>query len=81
MILHCTVLFPLNMYRKLQFYYKSISFHGGATGLHHALNHVLNDLLTPEYGDREDAENVLVLMTDGGTTNPLETFTAIDRLG
>nr|XP_034302298.1 uncharacterized protein LOC105322515 isoform X2 [Crassostrea gigas] len=58
----------------------SISFHGGATGLHYALNHVLNDLLTPEYGDREDAENVLVLMTDGGTTNPLETFTAIDRL-
>lgn len=69
------------MYRKLQFYYKSISFHGGATGLHYALNHVLNDLLTPEYGDREDAENVLILMTDGGTTNPLETFTAIDRLG
>lgn len=49
--------------------------------MHNALNHVLNNLLTPENGDRADAENVLILMTDGDTTNPLETFTALDRLG
>nr|XP_022322972.1 mucin-2-like [Crassostrea virginica] len=59
---------------------KDISFNGGNTDLHLALNYTQYNLLTPDKGDRSNADNVLVVLTDGGVQHPFETLSTIDRM-
>ena len=48
--------------------------------MHLALNYTQYNLLTPDKGDRSNADNVLVVLTDGGVQHPFETLSTIDRL-
>ncbi|XP_062570424.1 von Willebrand factor A domain-containing protein 2-like [Saccostrea cucullata] len=57
-----------------------MSYRGGATDTHNALTHVRTHMFTKENGDRPAAENVLVVMTDGGSSIPEETITEIYNL-
>ncbi|XP_061165087.1 uncharacterized protein LOC133174061 [Saccostrea echinata] len=54
-----------------------MSFRGGATDTHNALTHVREHMFTKEKGDRPGAEDVLVIMTDGGSSIPEETVKEI----
>ncbi|XP_048777938.2 mucin-2-like isoform X2 [Ostrea edulis] len=56
------------------------TFHGGATDTHNALTHIQNELFTTANGDRAAAENVLIIMTDGGSSMPSVTLATIHNL-
>ena len=46
---------------------------GGSTNTHAALAHVRTSVLTSAAGDRGDVPNVVVLLTDGQSSNPSST--------
>jgi len=46
---------------------------GGSTNTHAALAHVRTLMLTSSAGDRNDVPNVVVLLTDGRSSNPSST--------
>ena len=55
----------------------SLGYSGGATDTDAALAHVRNTMLTSAAGDRPDVPNVVVVLTDGHSTNAAPTLVSI----
>jgi len=51
-----------------------MSYTGGWTNTHLALEYVRTSMLTAGAGDRSDVQNVVVVLTDGESTDPDETL-------
>ncbi|CAI9719612.1 zonadhesin-like [Octopus vulgaris] len=75
--------FALNSYNDKNLVLKginSIPYRGGNTKTHKALNYLRTTSFTQAAGDRKDAPNIAIILTDGKSTNQRETITAAKKL-
>ncbi|XP_036357551.1 uncharacterized protein LOC115209496 [Octopus sinensis] len=75
--------FALNSYNDKNLVLKginSIPYRGGNTKTHKALNYLRTTSFTQAAGDRKDAPNIAIILTDGKSNNQRETITAARKL-
>jgi len=58
----------------------NISYYSGNTDTHLALSHVTNETFTPRNGGRSDTVQIVVVLTDGGSTYTTKTLQEAKRL-
>lgn len=75
--------FDLNKYQdptSLKNAINEVDYVGGITNTHKALDYIRTDSFTAPKGDREDAPNIAILITDGKSTDKQKTMEAAERL-
>ena len=74
---------PFNMYHstsELKEKVESIYWEGGNTHLDKALNMLITDVFTSQGGARPNVEKMVVVVTDGVSTNPRNTASALQKV-